>query len=231
MYVCACMSCMVRIALSRSDPWGHCMILKFKGKNRQTGTINIGCDSKNRLQNILEVQNLCCCFSIEWSWFPNSGGTPALVGLALRGRGGRNGGSIPAWLALLPACRLVGGLSIKAEAGNKVLCVVGLHWGGQRPGGTSHFSAFLRNTVEVSQTKQTGQPSQKRVKHEACQHRDSGEISGVWGSASCTFLVAWTATLNTYVWRTGWNWLSDHVGTTVAWKTQLCLNSLPGSSS
>lgn len=88
MYVCACMSCMVRITLSQSDPWGHCMILKFKGKNRQTGTINIGCDSKNRLQNILEVQNLCYCFSIEWSWFPNSGGTPALVGLALRGRGG-----------------------------------------------------------------------------------------------------------------------------------------------
>lgn len=72
--------------LDHSDPWGHCMILKFKGKNRQTGTINIGCDSKNRLQNILEVQNLCC-FSIEWSWFPNSGGTPALVGLALGGKG------------------------------------------------------------------------------------------------------------------------------------------------
>lgn len=164
--------------------------------------------------------------------FPNSGGTPALVGLALRGSGGRNGGNIPGWLALLPACRLVGGLSIKAEAENKVLCVADCTEGDQRPGGTFHLPAFLRNTVEVSQTNQTGWCSQKRLRNEAQQHtRDSGEISGVWESASCTFRVAWAAALNTYFWRTGWNCLSDHVGSTVAWKTQLCLNSLPGSSS
>lgn len=157
--------------------------------------------------------------------FPNSGGTSALVGLALRGSGGRNGGNIPAWLALLPACRLVGGLSIKAEAGNKVLCVADCTEGDQRLEGTSHLPAFLRNAVEVSQTKQTGRRSQKRLRNEPCQHtRDSGEISGVWGSASCAFRAAWAAALSTYFWRTGWNWLSEHVGSTVAWKTQLCLN-------
>lgn len=165
--------------------------------------------------------------------FPHPGGTPASAGLALRARWGRRMKETyqSGWLCSQQADQWVG-CPLRHKQGTRFFLQLDGTEGDQRPGGTPQLPAFLRNMVEVSQTKQTGWHSQKSVRSEAGQHtRDSGEIPGVWGSASCTFRVAGAAAPITHSWRTGWNWLSDHVGLTLAWKTQLCLSSLPGISS
>lgn len=92
------------------------MILKFKGQNRkQMRTTKIGRDSAEAYYRLFRKLQIFAASAQNGLGLSKFGWHSSLSWAGIERKvGTESEGNIPGWLALLPAGRLVGGLSIKA---------------------------------------------------------------------------------------------------------------------
>lgn len=185
------------------------------------GTTNMGCDiAKTYYRIFRKLRILAASTYILDLDFPSSGGAPASAGLALRGRWRRRmkGTCQRGWLLSQRADWWVGcPLRHKQEQGPFCSWIaLGEIRGLEELLSCQQFPETrwksLRQGRQVGVVRRGGEVNQANMPR---------TVVKSWVSGALPAMLSWqlSPAFNIHSWKTDWNWLSDHAGSTLAWKT------------